>query len=258
MSFRLIKNNPIIMRLFKIFKREEQTGNSLAWLHADMHSHLLPGIDDGSPDMATSLELIKGFESLGYKKIITTPHVLWEIYPNTTDTILKKRDEVRNEISKAGIHIEFNAAAEYFIDEHFTEQLKNKHPLLTISGNMVLVEFSMLNMPMDIQEVLFEMQMQNYQPVLAHPERYGYLSRTKEFYDQLKDAGCYFQLNLLSLSGHYGEHVQKLAEYLLKKNYYDLAGTDLHNSRHLLLLQKIPSSQIKKLQDSGTIKNYLL
>jgi tyrosine-protein phosphatase YwqE len=102
------------------------------------------------------------------------------------------------------------------------------------------------------------MQMQNYQPVLAHPERYGYLSRTKEFYDQLKDAGCYFQLNLLSLSGHYGEHVQKLAEYLLKKNYYDLAGTDLHNSRHLSLLQKIPSSQIKKLQDSGTIKNYLL
>lgn len=246
------------MSLFRIFKKEEQAGNPFAWLHADMHSHLLPGIDDGSTDTATSLELIKGFEALGYKKIITTPHVLWEIYPNTTDTILKKRDELRNEISKAGINIEFNAAAEYFIDDHFAEHLNSKTPLLTISGNMVLVEFSMVNMPMDLQDVLFEMQMQNYQPVLAHPERYTYLFRRKEFFDQLKDAGCYFQLNLLSLSGHYGEDVQKLAEHLLKKNYYDLAGTDLHNSRHLSLLQKLPSSHLKKLQDAASFKNHLL
>jgi len=223
-----------------------------------MHSHLLPGIDDGSPDMETSLEFIKGFHSLGYKKIITTPHVLWEIYPNTTETILRKLDEVRKEILNASIDIEFNAAAEYFIDDHFTDQLKKKVPLLPISGNMVLVEFSMLTMPMDLQEVLFEMQMQNYQPVLAHPERYAFLGRKKEIYDQLKDAGCWFQLNLLSLSGYYGAAIQELAEYLLKKNYYDLAGTDLHHHKHLSLLQKIPSSQIKKLQDSGTIKNHLL
>jgi protein-tyrosine phosphatase len=246
------------MSLFKIFKKEEQTGNSLAWLHADMHSHVLPGIDDGSPDITTSLELIRGFQALGYKKIITTPHVLWEIYPNTTDIIKSKQSEVEKEITKAGIDIEFHAAAEYFIDDHFTDQLKKKIPLLTISGNMVLVEFSMVNMPMDLQGVLFEMQMQNYQPVLAHPERYTYLFRRKDFFDQLKDAGCYFQLNLLSLSGHYGEDVQKLAEYFLKRNYYDLAGTDLHNARHLSLLHKIQASQIKKLQDSGTIKNHLL
>jgi protein-tyrosine phosphatase len=246
------------MRLSKFFRKEESINHSFAWLHSDMHSHLLPGIDDGSPDIATSLELIKGFHALGYKKIITTPHILWEIYPNTTDIILRKRDEVRKEVSIAGIDIEFHAAAEYFIDDHFSEQLKNRIPLLTISGNLVLVEFSMVNMPMDVQKVLFEMQMQNYQPVLAHPERYTYLLWRKDFFDQLKDAGCYFQLNLLSLSGHYGEEVQKLAEYLLKQNYYDLAGTDLHNDRHLSLLQKIPSSQIKKIQESGTIRNQLL
>jgi protein-tyrosine phosphatase len=246
------------MRLSKFFKREEAISHSLSWLQADMHSHLLPGIDDGSPDITTSLELIRGFQALGYKKIITTPHVLWEIYPNTTDIIKNKQNEVEREIAKAGIDIEFHAAAEYFIDDHFTDQLKNKIPLLAISGNMVLVEFSMVNMPMDLQEVLFEMQMQNYQPVLAHPERYTYLLRRKEFFDQLKDTGCYFQLNLLSLSGHYGEDVQKLAEYFLKHGHYDLAGTDLHNARHLSLLQKLPASQIKKLQDSGTIKNHLL
>jgi protein-tyrosine phosphatase len=231
---------------------------SFDWLQTDMHSHLLPGIDDGSPDIYTSLELVKGFQTLGYKKIITTPHVLWEIYPNTTELILAKQEEVRKEILNAGIDIEFNAAAEYFIDDHFTEQLKNRIPLLTISANMVLVEFSMVTAPMDLQEVLFEMQMQNYQPVLAHPERYTFLGRKKEVYDQLKNAGCFFQLNLLSLSGHYGEAVQELAEYLLKKKYYDLAGTDLHHVRHLSSLQKIPASQIKRLQDAGTLKNHLL
>lgn len=223
-----------------------------------MHSHLLPGIDDGSPDLATSLELIKGFQSLGYKKIITTPHVLWEIYPNTTETILAKREVLRNEIAKAGIDMELNAAAEYFIDDHFTEQLKNKIPLLPISGNMVLVEFSMVTAPMDLQEVLFEMQMQNYQPVLAHPERYTYLGRKKEVLDQLKDAGCWFQLNLLSLSGYYGESVQQLADYILKKAFYDLAGSDLHHQKHLLQLQKLPVATLDKLRDTGLIKNHLL
>ncbi|MBO9684071.1 MAG: histidinol phosphatase [Flavisolibacter sp.] len=246
------------MWLSKFFNKEEPVGMSLSWLQTDMHSHLLPGIDDGSPDITTSLQLIKGFKDLGYKKIITTPHVLWEIYPNTTEVILAKQEELSKEIQNAGIDIEFYAAAEYFIDDHFTDQLKNKIPLLTISGNMVLVEFSMVTAPMDLQEVLFDMQMQNYQPVLAHPERYTFLGRKKEIYDQLKDAGCLFQLNLLSLSGYYGGGVQELANYLLKKNYYDFAGTDLHHSRQLSSLQKIPASQIKRLQDLGTLKNHLL
>jgi protein-tyrosine phosphatase len=100
--------------------------------------------------------------------------------------------------------------------------------------------------------------MQNYQPVLAHPERYSFLVRKKEVFDELKNAGCLFQLNLLSLSGHYGENVQQVAEYLLKKNYYDFAGTDLHHGKHLSLLQKLSSSVVKKIQDTGLIKNYLL
>ena len=161
------------------FSKKKPSPADLSWLQADMHSHLLPGIDDGSPDMSTSLQLIRGLKELGYKKIITTPHVLWEIYPNTRETIVNKQQEVQKEIEAAGIDIEFKAAAEYFIDDHFAGQLKNKVPLLTISANMVLVEFSMVNMPMDLQEVLFEMQLQNYQPILAHPERYSFLLRKK-------------------------------------------------------------------------------
>lgn len=240
------------------FSKKKTEPADLSWLHADMHSHLLPGIDDGSPNIETSLQLIKGFVESGYQKIITTPHVLWGLYPNTREIILKRTEEVKNALDQKGITIEFNAAAEYFIDDHFADELKNKQPLLTISGNMVLVEVSMLTPPMDLNEIMFEMQMQNYQPVLAHPERYTYLMRKKEVFDELKTAGCLFQLNLLSLSGYYGESVQTLADYLLKKNYYDFAGTDLHHEKHLASLKKIPSSQIKKLQDSGTIKNHLL
>jgi protein-tyrosine phosphatase len=240
------------------FSKKKADPIDLSWLSADMHSHLLPGIDDGSPDVATSIELIKGFQALGYKKIITTPHILWEIYPNTVAIITSKQNEVKAAISDAGINIEFKAAAEYFIDEHFVQQLKDKVPLLTISQNIVLVEFSMIAAPVDWQEVLFEMQMQNYQPVLAHPERYTYLGRKTELFDQLKDAGCWFQLNLLALTGYYGETVHELADYLLKKNYYDLAGTDLHHSKHLAQLQRLPSTPLNRLRDSDLIKNHLL
>jgi protein-tyrosine phosphatase len=240
------------------FSKKKTDPVDLSWLSADMHSHLLPGIDDGSPDVVSSIELIKGFQALGYKKIITTPHILWEIYPNTAAIITSKQDEVKAAISDAGINIEFKAAAEYFIDEHFVQQLKDKVPLLTISQNIVLVEFSMIAAPVDWQEVLFEMQMQNYQPVLAHPERYTYLGRKTELFDQLKDAGCWFQLNLLALTGYYGETVHELADHLLKKNYYDLAGTDLHHSKHLAQLQRLPSTPLNRLRDSDLIKNHLL
>lgn len=238
-------------------KKNNEVGD-LGWLGADMHSHLLPGIDDGSPDLFTSIELIKGFRELGYKKLITTPHILWGLYPNTPEIIAGKAEEIRKAIAEEGIDMEFRAAAEYFIDDHLAGQLKAKAPLLTISGNMVLVEFSMMTPPIELNEILFEMQMQDYQPVLAHPERYTYLMRNKSFFDDLKTSGCLFQLNLMALSGYYGPPVQELADYLLKKNYYDFAGSDLHHAKHLSILQKIPSSQLKRLQDSGMIKNHLL
>lgn len=240
-----------------LFKKKTPPAD-LSWLLTDVHSHLLPGIDDGAPDIGTSLDLIKGLEQLGYKKLITTPHILWEIYPNSIEAIQNKAQEVQKAVHDANINIEVRAAAEYFMDEHFSAELKSKKPLLRLSGNLVLVEFSMLSAPFDLQEVLFEMQMQNYQPVIAHPERYSYLVRRKELFDDLKTSGCWFQLNLMSLSGYYGAQVKELAEYLLKKNYYDLAGTDLHHAKHLAQLQKLPAAPIKQLQDSGTIKNHLL
>jgi protein-tyrosine phosphatase len=232
---------------------------SLDWLGTEIHSHLLPGIDDGAPDIATSLEFIKGLVSLGYKKIITTPHVLWDMYPNTTDVIVQKTAEVQQAIAAEGIDVEFAAAAEYYIDEHFVSELQMKKPLLPIKGKMVLVEFSMVTAPFDLKEVLFELQMQGYEILIAHPERYIYLKNNKQMYEELSDIGCHFQMNLLSVTGFYGRAVQELAEYLLKNEFYSYAGTDLHNARHLDLLKRAASSPaFEKLAASDSFLNHKL
>ena len=243
------------MRLFKKRNAKPDIANYDV-LHADIHSHLLPGIDDGSPDIETSVELIRGMKALGYKKLITTPHILWDVYKNTNSIILEKLQDVRTRLKNEQIDIEIEAAAEYFIDDHLGELVERRERLLTFGNNLVLVEFSMVSHPFEWKKTLFEMQIQGYQPVIAHPERYAYLDRNKNFYDELKTAGYLFQLNMLSLGGQYGSAVAELARYLTKKGYYDLIGTDLHHLRHLEAL-KNPSviSSIQPLLDSGKILN---
>jgi tyrosine-protein phosphatase YwqE len=242
-----------------IFFKKKRTTNDISLfsaLKADMHSHLIPGIDDGSPDIETSLQLIRGLVSLGYKKLITTPHVMWDMYQNSHEYILDKLSGLRLAVKEAGIDVEIHAAAEYYLDDHITELLIKKEPLLTISNKMVLVEFSMAHPAMGLKEILFEMTMQGYQPVIAHPERYIYMERSRDFYDELKTTNCLFQLNLLSLGHYYGRSANELAHYLIKKGYYELIGTDLHNSRHLEALRDPRlTTDLKKLLDSGKIIN---
>jgi len=243
--------------MFNFFSKTKAGKPVLETLKTDVHSHLLPGIDDGSPDVSTSLELIKGLKALGYTKLITTPHIMWDMYQNTRDGILSLLDEMRDVLREADVDIELDAAAEYFLDDYVMSLLKKKKRLLTFGdNNMVLAEFSMASPPIDLRAILFEMRMQDYQPVIAHPERYVYLENTKEFYDELKDAGYLFQLNLLSLAGTYGRSVKELANYLIDKGYYDLVGTDLHNQRHLKALQSNAIlSPLEKLIETGQIKN---
>ena len=244
--------------MFNLFSRSKSSRHKADFglLKADMHSHLIPGIDDGSPDMETSLHLIRGMIALGYTKLITTPHIMWDMYRNDRDDILKRLELLKSAVKAEGIVVELHAAAEYFLDEHVEQLLKNNESLLTISGNMVLVEFSMALVSMNLKDILFDMQMKGYQPVIAHPERYLYLQKNKDFYDELKDIGCLFQLNLLAVSGFYGKSAKELANYLIKKEYYDLIGADLHYDRHLEALHNPAlADPLARLIDSGKIRN---
>ncbi|MEN0003601.1 MAG: CpsB/CapC family capsule biosynthesis tyrosine phosphatase [Bacteroidota bacterium] len=204
----------------------------------DMHSHLIPGIDDGAPDMDTAIMLIEGLKELGIERIITTPHVMSDLYPNTSATILSGRDEVRRELQQRGIHIGFDAAAEYLLDEGFEAKLQADN-LLTFGNQHVLVEMSFVAPPPNLENLLFQLQVKGYRPIMAHPERYLYWHATKEKYTALKEKGVQLQLNMLSLTGYYGESVKAVANYMLKKGLVDYLGTDLHHEQHLAQLKQI-------------------
>jgi protein-tyrosine phosphatase len=221
----------------------------------DMHSHLLPGIDDGAKDLDTSIAMIQKMAANGIKNIITTPHVLGDVYPNTPEIIERALKEVRAALLERNItDITIDAAAEYMLDEQFSAILE-KDKLLTLKDNYVLVEMSYFNAPTNLYELFFEIQLKGYKPVLAHPERYNFYHHDMKQYYKLKTAGCLFQLNLLSLTEHYGKQVQKTAEKLLQQNMYDFVGTDTHHEKHIDILRKMSTKKNKNLLESIMQKN---
>ncbi|WP_445749453.1 tyrosine-protein phosphatase [Polaribacter sp.] len=213
----------------------------------DIHSHLLPGIDDGAKDIADSLALIERMASYGITRFVTTPHILGDLYPNTPAIIQEKMALVQEALTSKGWgHIHIRAAAEYMLDEQFSVLLEQGN-LLTLKDNMVLVEMSYFSPPLNVYELLFQLQLKGYKPVLAHPERYFTYHKNPIEFQKLKRAGCLFQLNLLSLTENYGKPVQKTAELLLKEGMYDFVGTDTHHQQHLDALQKISTKENLKL-----------
>ena len=221
----------------------------------DIHSHLLPGIDDGAKDIEHSIKLISKMHSYGIKNFITTPHVLGDVYPNSTEKILSKLEEVQKALKENGLlDINISAAAEYMMDEQFLVRLAN-NDILTLKDNYVLVEMSYLNAPLNLYEVLFEIQLKGYKPVLAHPERYNFYHNDFDSYHKLKKAGCLFQLNILSLTEHYGKFVQKTSQKLLKLGMYDFIGTDTHHNNHLEIMKKVGTEKNKTMIQALLKKN---
>jgi tyrosine-protein phosphatase YwqE len=220
--------------MFSIFnKKTNYSLKDFSILKADFHSHLIPGIDDGAKSTEDSLSLIQQLIDLGFEKLITTPHIHHDYYPNTTESIQNGLQKLRPELSKSGINIDFHAAAEYYMDEHFEGLLETKTPLLKIHNNLVLVEMSFFGAPPKLEEYIFKMQMQSYKPIIAHPARYSFFKGQLAPYQRLKDMGCLFQINLLSLAGYYGKETMETAQKLIKNNLVEYLATDLHHQRHL-------------------------
>ena len=210
-----------------------------------MHSHLLPGLDDGLKEVEQSINFIRQLSELGYKKLICTPHILSDLYPNTKETILPKLDLVRAALAKANIAVEMEAAAEYMMDHDFAQLVSKskRDDLLTINKRYILVEMSYLAPSPNFESIIFELRMMGLTPIIAHPERYSYFHRQFSQYDRFKELGCMLQVNILSLSGGYGPDVKKTAEKLFKKNMVDFLGTDMHHERHLSALKEIATKK---------------
>ena len=223
--------------MFNFFKKSPPL-LSFASLGLDLHSHLLPGIDDGAKTVEDSLRLIQRLQAMGFERFITTPHVMTDLYPNTPEIIREKLAEVRAAAVSNGLEVQIDAAAEYLLDEAFGEKITNGE-LLTLPGRRVLVEMSFVSAPPNLDQYIFQLQTKGYKVILAHPERYLFLRNEQKKYESLKNRGVEFQLNLLSLVGYYGKPIQDFAERLLKAGMIDYLATDLHHERHAQNLERL-------------------
>ncbi len=244
------------MNLF--LKKKLSKPLDLSVLKTDMHSHLIPCIDDGSQSMEESVDLIRRLYELGYKKIITTPHIQGEFFKNTPKIILTGLDALQKAVKEAEIPVAIEAAAEYLIDEKFVEKYKSGK-LLTFGENYLLVELSFFSPPPNLKEVLFDLQIQGYKIILAHPERYTYWHNNLKKYEDLIDRNIFLQINAISLSNYYSLPIKKMAEKLIDQQIVSFLGTDAHNINYIKYLKtSLYEKSLEKLLSSGKLLNSTL
>ena len=245
----------IFGNLFK--KKEVLPAFDLGRFKTDMHSHLIPGIDDGSQSMDQTIAMLAKFESLGYTKVVTTPHIMSDTFPNNKETIEAGLKEVQKEIKKVGIQIEIEAAAEYYFDETLMPKIKSKE-LLTFGDNYVLVEFAFHSPPQYLDQLFFELKTHGYRPVIAHFERYIYYLGKIDKAEEWRTNGINIQINLNSLFGQYGPDIKKQAEKLIDAGQFDFVGTDCHRIEHLMFLEDHLSSPYLHKIGKYLVKNMVL
>ena len=202
-----------------------------------MHSHLLPGLDDGVQSLEEAAQLISCFHSLGYRKLITTPHVMSDTYRNTPAIIQQKLTELKQHLVEKNIQMDMHAAAEYYLDEALMQMLQSNESLLTIGKNYLLFETNFLSEPFHLKEFIFLATTKGYRPVLAHPERYLYLQENLSKVQDLLDRGVLLQLNISSITGYYSKPVQQMAHKLIDRGWVHLLGSDCHQLQHLKLIE---------------------
>lgn len=233
--------------MFDWLKKKKEPEFNFSTIGIDMHSHILPGIDDGAKNLENSLILARRFQELGFRKLIATPHIMADYFRNTPTTIHKALDLLREELLQQQISLEVEAAAEYYLDETFENKIEKKEVLTFGEKKYLLFELSYINAPHNLYEVIAKIQDAGYQPVLAHPERYPYYYSSIENYEQIRGTGCLLQLNTISLTGYYGKGAKQIADQLVDNYCIDFLGSDMHHLRHADALKE--SLKLEKLQN---------
>ena len=230
--------------IFNLFKSKPTLKELIPEGFVDIHSHILPGIDDGAKNIKESLALISEMKKLGFSKVIATPHTYPGLYNNTNESIEKSFGLITKKVPK-DIKIEYGS--EYMIDNLLIKKAKNKE-LLCLKDNYVLVEMSFISKPIGLYEILYEIKVNDYIPILAHPERYLFLTMDNMY--KIKKFGCLFQANLLSATGYYGKSVRINLDRLLKRGLIDFVGSDIHNIKHIAAFEnKVMSNEVIKLRE---------
>jgi len=233
--------------MFQFFKKHQKP---LFEGLCDMHNHLLPSTDDGSKDIAMSSKMLEGYLALGFNSVIPTPHVYQELYPNTPETVKDAFGNLSKHCLKEEIVKVPSYGAEYMVDEVFMKNLESGIPELLLKEKYILLEINFFGATTMLESACFQLQQKELRPILAHPERY-HLMENVATYKALKNKGFYFQLNALSLMGHYGPQVKQKSEKLLQAGLYDLVATDAHHPNHLKILQSLRLSKKQGLMWEG-------
>ena len=238
--------------MFNLFSRKKNVQASLPY-HTDLHSHLLPGIDDGSPDAETSRQLVEQMQQWGITRILATPHIVEDRFENTQESIGDALAKLQEQLDGNAPRI--ICSAEYRLDENFIKNLRDE-TLLPLPGNYLLIENSFIQPFWDLKNLIFELQVKGFKPILAHPERYPYYYRNKNIYADIRHTGCLFQINWLSLAGYYGKETRAVAHWLVNSGLVDLAGTDLHNMHHAqVITDYLNSREYRKIMEKLQLKN---
>lgn len=220
-------------------------------LHIDVHSHIVPGVDDGSSKLEESLALIERLVEMGYKGAVVTPHVHSDIYPNNRHTLEPAFEQLRTVTAQRWPEFSLQLAAEYFLDEHFTDciaagDLLHFHAVDDIGQPVkcVLFEFGFHEPPINHEQVIFDLQMAGYTGVLAHAERYPYWHSNQGEVQALADRGIWITVNAASLSGAYGPEMYRVAHTLLENGTAKMICSDAHGMRHMDSLKAISKSPV--------------
>jgi len=224
-----------VIGLFKKKKNKTTEGQ----IKVDLHSHLIPQIDDGVESIEQSLEIIQELVAMGYEKVITTPHIMSDFFNNSEEKILAGLAPLKSELKSRNIPITIEAAAEYYLDEQLYSRISDpKEEFLTFGNNFLLFETSFMNEPFYLKDFIFKIKSRGITPVLAHPERYAYLQGNYDMIDDLLNRGVLLQVNINSLNGYYSKEIKKLAERIIDDGKVHFLGSDCHNMKHLLVMKQ--------------------
>lgn len=251
------------MGFFKNLMGQRTVPPPFAEVEIDVHSHLIPGVDDGAIDMEDSLNLIRELKALGYRKLITTPHIMSDAYRNTPEIILGGLEKLRKAVREEGIDIELEAAAEYYLDEWFIKNLETTE-LLPFGGDKryLLFETSYVGRPLSLQDTIFRLKTMGYTPVMAHPERYQYFWEYEDVSPirTLRERGALMQVNLTSFAGTRGRRAARISREMAKEGLVDFIGSDLHKLTQVAAIRRAHevSKELRQLIGQGTLLNHSL
>lgn len=207
-------------------------------LQTDLHSHILPGIDDGAQNLDESLQMVEAFIAQGYTKIITSPHIHAERYRNTRNSIENAYHQLQEGIQANNLNLSVEYTAEYHFDNEFLALIKKDDIISFGSERYVLVEFSFNLPPVGVDRVFNLLTEKGYQPVVAHPERYEYWHGNASLFERLRGIGYLFQSNIHAAAGAYGVIPQRIFQMLAKNGWIDFLGSDAHDARSVSLLSQ--------------------